>query len=80
MIYTIKGKEFFTFNWFKKGFNKLGEKMREIFLREEPQQQGSLGLMALFEMFSGKDMFDELGGRVWCVLFIINDILLIPRL
>ena len=28
--------------------------MREIFLREEPQQQGSLGLMALFEMFSGK--------------------------
>lgn len=38
--------------------------MREIFLREEPQQQGSLGLMALFEMFSGKDMFDELGGRV----------------
>lgn len=30
MIYTIKGKEFFTFNWFKKGFNKLGEKMQKF--------------------------------------------------
>ena len=50
MIYTIKGKEFCTFNWFKKGFNRLGEKMGESFLREQPQQQGSLGLMALCEI------------------------------
>lgn len=64
MIYTIKRKEFCTFNWFKRGFNKLGEKMRESFLRKQPQQQGSLGLTALCEMFSGKDMFVELGGGV----------------
>lgn len=50
MIYTIKGKEFCTFNWFKKGFNRLGEKMGESFLREQPQQQGGLGLMALCEI------------------------------